>query len=196
MNLLAANKYWSLDFSPDICHECVAFKPSGQKAHGPGFCFLSGGCKSFESSSAWESRFTLLFLHALSDVLQKNLKISMSGLAKVFLRPFREIKTRKSTDVVKTDGTFIFFPKYLQRGFWRIHLCLISHVLNTLLLWEFETAWCCTLGETPQTFNSHRITSQSSIISHTHTDTDKIKKQKRKKIPQKTPPAEQKQVCK
>lgn len=34
----------------------------------------------------------------------------MSGLAKVFLRPFREIKTRKSTDVVKTDGTFIFFP--------------------------------------------------------------------------------------
>lgn len=32
-------------------------------------------------------------------------------------RRLMEIKYKKSTDVVKTDGTFIFFPKYLRNNF-------------------------------------------------------------------------------
>lgn len=41
MRSVAANKYWLLDCSQDICHEHVAFKPAGQKGQGSVFCFPS-----------------------------------------------------------------------------------------------------------------------------------------------------------
>lgn len=64
----------------------------------------------------------------------------MSSFANLFHRICREIKTRKSTDVVKTDRTFIVLPKYLQSSFLCIHLSLISHstfyyfIINNMVL--------------------------------------------------------------
>lgn len=52
-----------------------------------------------------------------------------------------EIKYKKSTGS-QTDGTFTFFPKYLQNSSWYVFLYLFSHILNILCFQEFETAWC------------------------------------------------------
>lgn len=83
---------------------------------------------------------------------------------------------------------------------------LIGHVLNILLLREFETAWCGTLGDIPRTLNSHQ-NYKWNFHYFTHTP----KKPKNKKSPPQTnnkthPPknptnlkpkeaAEQKQIC-
>lgn len=96
----------------------------------------------------------------LSKIFVKTLQKIISGLAKLlgsfFLETFRDIKYRRSTDAVRTDGTFIYLFSYISAE--QILMCspLISHVLNILLLWEFETAWCGTLGGIPRTLKSHQ----------------------------------------